>query len=126
MGNRWVLVAGDVIVFLIFAAWGRSAHDMQLTTSGFLSTVWPFLAAWFIVGIPMGVYRPEAYASAGAGAKKALFTWIIGEPVALALRSLAMGRLPHWSFALVSFTTSVVLLVAWRALYGALHAARSR
>lgn len=120
MGNRWILIAGDILVFVIFSILGRGAHQMELGAAGIVSTGWPFLAGWLIVGIPMGVYRPEAYESAAAGAKRALLTWIIGGPVALVLRSLAVGRLPHWSFAIIAFTTSLVLLVAWRALYGSL------
>ncbi len=55
-----VLVIGDAICFLIFAAIGRSSHG---EASGFaaipqvITTALPFAIAWFLVSPFVGAYR---------------------------------------------------------------------
>src|SRR5437016_10350579 len=60
IGSTILLVIGDAIVFLIFAAVGRRSHGEAASISAFLQVVGtaaPFALGWFIVAPFVGAYR---------------------------------------------------------------------
>lgn len=121
---RW-LVVGDLIVLLLFSAFGRAAHELQLELRSVLTTALPFTIAWFAVGAATGAFRPAAYQSPAAAAGRVVLTNAISVPVAIVMRALWLNRTIPWTFLLVAFTTSLILLLLWRVAFALLWARRA-
>ncbi len=125
MNRTFWLIAGDIIVFLLFAYIGRSAHGHEITPLGVIGTASPFFLAWLAIGAVTGAFRPAAYGSVGQAAKKTLLTWIIAGPVALVARAWYLGSGFFWTFAAITIVTNAVFLLIWRIAF-ALAAGRTR
>ncbi|CAD7700509.1 unnamed protein product [Ostreobium quekettii] len=110
-----LLVVGDAVGLLIFAAIGRISHGEVLSLET-IGTVLPFWIGWFAAAGLLGGYGKAArgeegvLASAGAAAK----CWAVGTPAGLLLRSLFKGQLPPTSFAIVSCVATGAIMVGWR------------
>lgn len=113
---RW-LVAGDLVILLLFSAFGRAAHDLQMGLRGVLATALPFTIAWFVVGAFTGAFRPAAYSSPGSAAGRVVITNVIAVPLAIVMRALWLSRPIPWTFLVVAFTTSLILLLIWRVAF---------
>lgn len=115
----WELIAlalGDFITLLIFAAIGRASHDIA-GSGKFLAlfdTAVPFMVAFLIAGIVLGLYRGKALYPVGRVLWKTGLTALIAGPVGVALRALWLGRPIIPSFVLVGTLSSTVLLLIWR------------
>jgi len=120
---RW-LVVGDLVVLLLFSAFGRAAHELQLGLRGVLATALPFTIAWFVVGSFTGAFRPAAYSSPGSAAGRVVLTNAISVPVAIVMRAPGLGRPIPWTFLVVAFTTSLILLLIWRVAFALVWARR--
>lgn len=113
-----ILVVGDALVFLAFAAIGRRSHD----EAAGLSTLWqivltavPFAAGWFIVAPFVGVYRRTLAAQPRAMVIRTVVAWVLSWPVALVLRGIFVDHtVPPLSFAIVTLIANTVLLLVWR------------
>lgn len=115
-----LLVAGDVIIFLIFSALGRSSHDRPpgaIPFSGVVSTAAPFILGWLIVALVLGAFKKAAVRDIRSAFLKAEGTWLIAGPVGLGLRALFLQRGVPLSFAIVVMTTNFILLGLWRSLF---------
>lgn len=119
-GNVIALLIGDLVVFLLFAWLGRVEHEMTMELSEVLVSAAPFAIAWLVVGLFTGAYTARALRSAGAGALRAIQTWLIAAPWALVARSIYLGTPIILSFAAVTFGMLVVALPLWRAIYAAI------
>jgi hypothetical protein len=115
--NRSVLVIGDIITFLIFAAIGRRAHSMGSALDDITATAVPFLIAWFVAAPLTGAFRADATDSSGSAARRAALTWLLAFPLGYAIRAIMLGRLPHYTFAIVAGVFTFVALVAWRSAF---------
>ncbi len=102
-----VLIIGDVICFLIFAAVGRNTHG---EASGFAAipqiiiTALPFAIGWFLVSPFVGVFRREIVAQ----------------------RIFVDHRTPPISFAIVVLLFNMALLLLWRWLFALTNSMRKR
>lgn len=113
-----MLVIGDMICFLIFAALGRNTHG---EASGFAAipqiivTALPFAAGWFLVSPFVGAFRHKIQARPRAMAIRTSLAWLLAWPVAMLLRGLFVDhRIPPLSFAFVVLLFNTLLLLLWR------------
>lgn len=117
-GYPTILIIGDAVAFLAFAAIGRGSHG---EATGFAAipqvivTALPFLAGWFIVAPFVGAYRRELAASPRKMAGRTLLSWVCAWPAALALRGIFVDHtVPPISFAIVALLFNAALLLIWR------------
>jgi hypothetical protein len=113
-----VLVAGDLIAFLIFAGVGRQSHH-EASGLGALGqiaqTAVPFALGWLLVAPLAGAFRRGTTATAPAMLRRTGLAWLAAWPVTLVLRWVFTGMRPALSFALVILLANAVFLGLWRA-----------
>lgn len=110
----------DVVLVLIFAAIGRTAHEEN--PAGFLFTVWPFLIALLLGHLVAALLpgRPRRPWSVlwGAG------VWVVTVAGGLLIRVLS-GDTAEVPFIIVATIVLGVFLVGWRALAALLRRRRN-
>ncbi len=113
-----ILVIGDLLCFLIFAALGRNTHG---EASGFAAipqiilTALPFIAGWFLVSPFVGAFRHKILSQPLAMAIRTALAWLIAWPVAMLLRGIFVDHgVPPLSFAMVVLLFNMLLLLIWR------------
>jgi len=113
-----ILVIGDLLCFLIFAALGRDTHG---ETSGFaaipqiIKTALPFAAGWFLVSPFVGAFRHKILAQPRAMVIRTVLAWLLSWPIAMILRGIFVDHgIPPLSFAFVVLLFNTVLLLVWR------------
>jgi hypothetical protein len=127
-----MLVAGDIMSFLAFAALGRSSHGEAAGLGAFIEvakTAAPFLLGWFLAAPWLGAYRlaeKPGILRVGPFARRTALAWLAAWPLGLALRALFLWRGIPISFALVTFITNIIFLVGWRSIFAWLVSRRSR
>ena len=110
-----VLVMGDIIVFLIFAAIGRRSHSEAGNVFGIAITALPFAVAWFLVSPFVGVFKRGLEYNTGKMSLRTLLAWFAAWPVAMLLRGIFVDKgIPPWTFALITLITNTILLQLWR------------
>ena len=116
--RRVIMVAGDALCFVIFAALGLRSHQEGQGLGDVLLTAYPFALAWFLVAPFLGAYRRRAVTRGPARARaSAELAWLGAYPFALLAR-WALGpdhKLPI-SFAIVILLANAILLGSWRTL----------
>ncbi|NJP05107.1 MAG: DUF3054 domain-containing protein [Chloroflexaceae bacterium] len=116
-----ILIIGDTISFLVFAALGRSSHGF---TAGFTAlpeiatTAAPFLLGWLLAAPFAGAYRalPASSNRLTTSLRRTSLAWVLAWPLGLALRALYLQRGIPVSFAIVTFITNLLILNIWRAV----------
>ena len=113
-----ILVIGDLLCFLIFAALGRDTHG---ETSGFaaipqiIKTALPFAAGWFLVSPFVGAFRHKILAQPRAMVMRTVLAWLLSWPISMILRGIFVDHgIPPLSFAFVVLLFNSVLLLVWR------------
>jgi hypothetical protein len=107
-----VLLAGDLVCFLVFALLGLRSHEDGITLGGVLRAATPFQAGWIVAGlVPLLHERRSAHRRTGV-LRRWGPAWVLG----LALRTLLFDRSFEASFAVVSFIANAVLLLLWRSV----------
>ena len=126
-----MLVVGDIIIFLIFAAIGRRSHEQSSAVIGVAVTAIPFAAGWFLVSPFIGVYKRILMANPGRMALRTFLAWLASWPVAMALRVIFIdhGNIAFKSlvsFSLVTLISNTVLLLVWRVPFAFVNRWRQR
>jgi hypothetical protein len=125
-----LLIIGDAIVFLIFAAVGRRSHGEAASLSSFLQvagTAAPFALGWFIVAPFIGAYRRRKTTGVGNMAQWTALSWVAAWPVALLFRGIAVDRaVPPLTFMLISLISNMVFLEVWRVSFAWLSGLKRR
>ncbi|HWQ12053.1 MAG TPA: DUF3054 domain-containing protein [Roseiflexaceae bacterium] len=127
-GRIAVLIFGDLIAFMLFAAIGRSSHgeaaglDALLQVAG---TAAPFVAGWLIVAPALGAYGLRTAGGARRMLGRTTLAWLAAWPLGLGLRALALQRGIPVSFALVTLASVLAILASWRGAFALLEARRS-
>ncbi|HMO55776.1 MAG TPA: DUF3054 domain-containing protein [Roseiflexaceae bacterium] len=120
-GNRVaLLVAGDLLGLMIFAAIGRASHHQATgldTITQIAFTAAPFLAGWLFAAPWVGAFRSDLHDRPAALAARTVLAWLLGCPIGLGLRALLLQRSIPLSFAIVTFLTVLAILVVWRVLF---------
>lgn len=116
-----ILVVGDAISFLVFAAIGRSSHQEASGLSALgpvVETAGPFLIAWYAIAAPLGALDPTLTRKPRQLLLATGKTWLLAWPCALLLRAIWLRRGIPGSFALVVLISNALLLLGWRGLFG--------
>lgn len=115
-----LLVAGDLVALLAFAAIGRRSHGEAAGFAAALEvvrTAAPFIGGWLAVAPLVGAYRPTTTASLSAMLRATLLGWSGALLVGALLRAAMIGRFSPPSFYIVTFFAALLLLVVWRSAY---------
>lgn len=130
IGRIILLVIGDAIVFLIFAAVGRRSHGEAASISSFLlvvETAAPFALGWFIIAPVIGAYRYSQTTGVRKMAQRTALSWLAAWPVALLFRGIVVDRaVPPWTFMLISLISNMLFLEIWRTLFAWLSGLKER
>ncbi|MGH2514503.1 MAG: DUF3054 domain-containing protein [Ktedonobacterales bacterium] len=118
---RIVLVAGDVVSFLVFAGVGRRTHD-EASGLGALAqiaaTAAPFAVGWFLVSPFVGAFRHALIGAPRRMLARTELAWLAAWPVALVLRWIfSTDHSIPLSFAIVVLLSNAVFLGVWRTLF---------
>jgi hypothetical protein len=123
-GRVGVLIAGDVLSFLLFAALGLHQHE-QGTAAGMLAyvglviaTAIPFAAGWFLVSPFLHAFKRSHTVGVGPMLRQTEVAWLCSWPVALVLRWVFSSdhRVPP-SFAVVILIANAIFLGVWRTVF---------
>lgn len=114
---NWKGLLTDVVGLGIFSLLARIAHQkdgLELSFTGVLDTAWPF---WFgaVIGWLLAELRKQDGTQVRSGG---WYIWIITVVLGLAIWGIRHAEFPHWSFILVASSTSAIILLGWRALFG--------
>jgi hypothetical protein len=115
-----ILLAGDLIALLVFAAIGRRSHGEAAGLAALAeiaTTAAPFIGGWLIAAPLLGAYRKELVADPAGIAKRTALAWLVALPIGALLRALMIGRWSPPSFYVVTFLVVLVLLCGWRAAF---------
>jgi hypothetical protein len=125
-----MLVIGDMVCFLIFAALGRNSHG---EASGFAAipqiiiTALPFAAGWFLVSPFVGAFRHKIMAQPRSMVIRTAVAWILAWPVAMLLRGIFVDHgVPPLSFAIIVLLFNMLLLLIWRWPFALINSLRKR
>jgi hypothetical protein len=114
------LLAGDLAVFLIFAALGRRSHSAaaglgELTEIAV--TAAPFILGWLAAAPWLGAFGPGAAGRPASMLRVTLASWVAALAVGAVARALFIGRLSPPSFYVVTFLVLLLLLGGWRGAF---------
>jgi len=115
-GRPRLLPLADALGILVFATVGLLSHDHTLSLSGYVRDALPLLAGWFAAALVFGAYRAPS-------ARTLLLTWIVGVPLGILMRALALGRAFDGDQAVflgISLAFTLLFVLAWRAALGLL------
>ena len=122
-----LLVIGDALALLIFAALGRASHgeDAGLTALAQVAeTAAPFIIGWFAVAPLFGAYRAQVTGALQPMLARTALTWLVAWPIGLGLRALIRQTTIPVSFALVTFVTVLAIMSLWRGAFALIAARR--
>jgi|SRR4051812_14482606 uncharacterized membrane protein HdeD (DUF308 family) len=109
-GRPWLLPLADTLGIVTFATIGLLSHDHALSLSGYARDALPVLGGWFAAAFLFGAYRNPS--------RQTLFlTWIVGVPLGIVIRGIALGRSPDGDqavFLAISLAFTLLFVVAWR------------
>ncbi len=125
-----ILVVGDALAFLVFAAIGRGSHGEAAGLAALPQialTALPFAAAWFIVAPFVGVYRHDVAADPRKMAKRTVLGWLLSWPLAMALRGIFVDHaIPPLTFAIITLLFNTGILLLWRWPYALNNSSKKR
>ncbi|MBK9179805.1 MAG: DUF3054 domain-containing protein [Acidimicrobiales bacterium] len=105
----WLPPLLDLACLLAFVWGGRSSHGIDGDGSWFLEVLWPFAVGWYAVALAARLYTARTQRLARLAA-----VWVIGLPVAWALRAVALDRPFFTTFLGVSAAFIVATTGGWR------------
>lgn len=105
-----LLLAGDLVCFLVFALLGLRSHEDGITLEAIVRAAAPFQAGWLLVAVLMR--RHAARTQPRDIARLWVPAWALG----LVLRTLLFDSSLEASFAVVALLVNGVLLMLWRGL----------
>ncbi len=125
-----ILVIGDVVCFLLFAALGRNTHGEAsglATIPQIILTALPFAIGWFLVSPFAGAFRREVVAQPRVMAIRTALAWLLSWPIAMLLRGIFVDHgIPPLSFAIVVLLFNMAILLVWRWSFSLTNSVRKR
>ncbi|GAB2699603.1 DUF3054 domain-containing protein [Paenibacillus thermoaerophilus] len=119
-GQLLLLLAGDLIVLVVFVMIGRSDHGMSFSIWQSIVTAFPFMLAWIPIAWLTGAYRARAFAAGvGSALARALLASAIAIPVGLLLRTILYDKELFTSFFIVTMVFLTLFMLIWRGLFAA-------
>jgi hypothetical protein len=110
------LVIGDALVVFAVTLFGFYSHNQSLTNLRWMTTFLPVVLAWGLIAPWFGLYHPDVVC-------RPLQVWrvipvlLLATPLAMALRSLWLGRPIQWVFVLVMGGILLLALLIWRLIW---------
>ncbi|MCS6883221.1 MAG: DUF3054 domain-containing protein [Oscillochloridaceae bacterium] len=123
-----ILVAGDVLALLLFAAIGRRSHGEAAGPGAILEvarTAAPFILGWLIAATLAGAYTPARTRGPGAMALATLIGWTGGLLLGAVFRALMIGRFSPMSFYVITFLVALAILGGWRGVFAVVEQRRA-
>jgi Protein of unknown function (DUF3054) len=102
----------DGLALAAFVTVGLLSHDHALSLAGYARDLLPLLAGWFAAAALFRLYR-------GGGRVPLLATWLVGVPLGVGIRALALGRSPDGkeaAFLGVALAFTGLFVLAFRAV----------
>lgn len=123
-----LLIAGDVVSFLVFAGVGRQSHGESSGVAALAQiavTAFPFALGWFLVAPFMGAFRRLRTTGPRRMLTTVELSWLCAWPITLLLRWMlsADHKIPV-SFAVVILLSNAVFLAIWRGLFAVAERAK--
>jgi|YNPNPStandDraft_1061719.scaffolds.fasta_scaffold18083_3 uncharacterized membrane protein YeaQ/YmgE (transglycosylase-associated protein family) len=115
-----ILVAGDIVALLVFAAIGRRSHGEATGPGAILEvarTAAPFILGWLIAASLAGAYAPARTRGPGAMLLTTLIGWTGGLILGAVFRAIMIGRFSPLSFYVITFLVALAILGGWRAAF---------
>jgi cation transport ATPase len=113
-----MLVIGDLLCFLVFAALGSNTHGEVTGLASIpriIVTALPFAAGWFLVSPFVGAFRRDIVAQPRAMVIRTAVAWLISWPVTLILRGIFVDHgIPPLTFDIVVLLFNLLILEVWR------------
>ena len=113
---RFILILGDVVIFMFFAFTGRETHapgDPNPIVNA-LPTLLTFLIVWSVIAAVGRVYRSDVMTNPRSALLRTLIAWIIAAPVAIVIRAILLSRTAiPWQFVAVTMGLVGSLLLLW-------------
>jgi Protein of unknown function (DUF3054). len=117
----FVLLVGDLVAFLLFAYYGKLAHNLPVTIWGIGETLAPFLIGWIVAMFVFRTYGERAYSSWWRQLLTMLFTWTLAAPIGLLIRAWWTGVPITLIFAAVAYFVTLAFLLGWRLPFAIVH-----
>ncbi len=116
----WLLL--DVAWICLFAILGRENHASDLTPLTIFAVAWPFLVGYVISAIVVNLPRSPR------GIRRGAIVWIGMIVIAMAIRTVELGRLPEQAFVIVTlvFLGTGILGIRLLAMFVVWHRRRKR
>lgn len=121
----WLVI--DIVLLLLFAFQGRSAHAQSQSLMSLLDTAWPFL-----VGLAIGWLATRQWRTTEGGLPVALQIWpsalvlaVVTWAAGLLLRTLS-GDTNSGGFPWVALGFILLMLVGWRIVWGSVLRIRAK
>lgn len=116
-----ILVEGDALSFVTFAAVGMRSHGVASGSNVVLEVLWtavPFAAGWFLVSPWLGVFRHAQTTGMVRMLMRTELAWLCSWPLTLVLRwALSADHNIPLFFALVILIVNAVFLGVWRSVF---------
>ena len=105
------LALADAAALVLFSVAGLLSHDGAVSVAGLARDALPLLAGWFAAALVFRTYRTRSV-------RTLLLAWVVGVPLGVALRALALGRAfegRQVAFLAVALTFTLLFVLALRA-----------
>ncbi|RLT29968.1 MAG: DUF3054 domain-containing protein [Chloroflexi bacterium] len=112
--NSMIVIAGDIVALLLFAAIGRQTHSESNQFLAILSTGLPFIISWLTVSALLGLQRPQPF-------KRWIIQTLSWAPLSalmgLALRAIWLEREIPLTFAIITVCVTTFALLVVRVAF---------
>lgn len=111
-----ILVIGDALVVLAVTLFGFQSHNQSLTSLRWMPTFLPIALSWGLIAPWFGLYQPGVV-DRPLQAWRVIPALLLATPLAMAARSLWLGRPVIWVFVLVMGGILLLALLIWRLIW---------
>lgn len=110
-GRQALLLAGDLLCFLLFAVMGLRSHEDGITLASVARAAVPFQVGWLLITVLLA--KPGA---AATDSREVSRLWVPAWALGLIIRTIFFDRSFAVTFAVVSLLVNGVLLMLWRSV----------
>ena len=111
------LIVGDLIAILLVTLIGFIFHGESIANPRWLTTFFPFTAAWALQAPWLGLYRPAVASNVREAWWRAGLAALLAAPMAGLLRALLLGSVVIPVFVIVLALTAAAVVALWRLSY---------